>query len=457
MTRTKLIATLGPSSKDYETINNMVKLGVDAFRLNFSHGTLEEKKILIRYVRDISSKNNIYIPIIADLQGPVIRIFTDSDIKIIEGRNYRFSYKKGPIRIMDEKIFSNVNIGDILLVDDGKIRFKVIGRDKEHIDAKALINGILHNRKKIFIKDKFISYEALTDKDIKDLSFAIRNRVEYIALSMVNSSDDIKILREKVDELGGSQWILAKIESPGGVDNVNDIAKVSDGLMVARGDLGQYYPLEKIPILQKKIVYEGNKRGKITIVATQILESMLNNQVPTRAEVTDIFNSVEERVDAILLTGETAIGKYPIEAVKWASKILSEADNLNVSEVLYYKEDFIENLFDKFARGVIYISHIINGKIIGFTKGGNTARRLSRYRPKIFIYVVTQNRDVASKINLLYSIKPILVEENYGYWELLKYGRDKLYREGFLRKGDIVIYTVGMRPEATDMVKVETI
>jgi len=457
MTRTKLIATLGPSSKDYETINNMVKLGVDAFRLNFSHGTLEEKKILIRYVRDISSKNNTYIPIIADLQGPVVRIFTDSDIEVIEGRNYRFSYKKGYIRIMDEKIFLNVDIGDILLVDDGKIRFKVIRRDKEHIDAKALVNGILHNKKKIFIKDKFISHEALTDKDINDLSFAIKNKVEYIALSMVNSPDDIKILREKVDELGGSQWILAKIESPGGVDNVNEIAQVSDGLMVARGDLGQYYPLEKIPILQKKIVYEGNKRGKITIVATQILESMLNNQVPTRAEVTDIFNSVGERVDAILLTGETAIGKYPIEAVKWASKVLSEADNLHVSEVLYYKEDFIESIFDKFARGVIYISHIINGKIIGFTKGGNTARRLSRYRPKTFIYVVTQNRDVAGKINLLYSIKPILVEENYGYWELLKYGRDKLYKEGFLRKGDIVIYTVGMRPEATDMVKVETI
>jgi len=457
MTRTKLIATLGPSSKDYETINNMVKLGVDAFRLNFSHGTLEEKKILIRYVRDISSKNNTYIPIIADLQGPVVRIFTDNDIEIIEGRNYRFSYKKGYIRIMDEKIFLNVDIGDILLVDDGKIRFKVIRRDKEHIDAKALVNGILHNKKKIFIKDKFISHEALTDKDINDLSFAIKNKVEYIALSMVNSPDDIKILREKVDELGGSQWILAKIESPGGVDNVNEIAQVSDGLMVARGDLGQYYPLEKIPILQKKIVYEGNKRGKITIVATQILESMLNNQVPTRAEVTDIFNSVGERVDAILLTGETAIGKYPIEAVKWASKVLSEADNLHVSEVLYYKEDFIESIFDKFARGVIYISHIINGKIIGFTKGGNTARRLSRYRPKTFIYVVTQNRDVAGKINLLYSIKPILVEENYGYWELLKYGRDKLYKEGFLRKGDIVIYTVGMRPEATDMVKVETI
>ena len=457
MTRTKLIATLGPSSKDYETINNMVKLGVDAFRLNFSHGTLEEKKILIRYVRDISSKNNTYIPIIADLQGPVVRIFTDSDIEVIEGRNYRFSYKKGYIRIMDEKIFLNVDIGDILLVDDGKIRFKVIRRDKEHIDAKALVNGILHNKKKIFIKDKFISHEALTDKDINDLSFAIKNKVEYIALSMVNSPDDIKILREKVDELGGGQWILAKIESPGGVDNVNEIAQVSDGLMVARGDLGQYYPLEKIPILQKKIVYEGNKRGKITIVATQILESMLNNQVPTRAEVTDIFNSVGERVDAILLTGETAIGKYPIEAVKWASKVLSEADNLHVSEVLYYKEDFIESIFDKFARGVIYISHIINGKIIGFTKGGNTARRLSRYRPKTFIYVVTQNRDVAGKINLLYSIKPILVEENYGYWELLKYGRDKLYKEGFLRKGDIVIYTVGMRPEATDMVKVETI
>jgi pyruvate kinase len=305
------------------------------------------------------------------------------------------------------------------------------------------------------IKGKEIVDTPLTEKDIRDLEFSLKHNIEYIALSMVRTGDDIKILKEKIEEFGGDPWILAKIENPSGVENISEIAGEADGVIVARGDLGQYYPLERIPSLQQSITYEGNRRGKITVIATQILESMRRNERPTRAEVTDVFKSVEEKVDAIMLTGETAIGRYPVEAVEWASKILEEADTRFNEETIFYNRDFEETLFDKFARGAIYMSHLLEGKIIGYTKRGNTARRLARYRPKSMVYMVTQNEVVASKISLLYGVKAIYEEAGEDYHDILERALSKLRKEGVIKEGDIVIFTVGVRPESTDMLRIE--
>ncbi len=457
MRRTKLIATIGPASMSREKIFEMVRKGVDAYRLNFSHGTSEEKKVIIRYIREAASKYGKRIPIMADLQGPVIRIWTEHPVNIERGKKYRIDLKKGVISIPNKSFFKNVSVGDVLLVDDGKLLFKTIEVHDDHIYVTASVDGTLETNKKVLIKGKEIIGEPLTDKDLADLKFSLDMGVEYIALSMVRTGDDIGILREHVEKLGGDPWLIAKVENPSGVENIIDIVEMADGVMVARGDLGQYYPLEKIPTLQKSITYEGNKRGKITIVATQILESMRTSETPTRAEVTDVFKSVEERVDAILLTGETAIGRYPIEVVEWASKILEEADNQLHREIMYYNDDFKETLFDKFARGVIYVAHLLNGVIIGYTKKGNTARRLARYRPKRELYIVTHDEGIGNKISLLYGAKPILVKQEKDYHEIFEGTVDKLMREGVIKKGDIVIFTVGVRPDSTDMLRIEIV
>lgn len=442
---------------DETVINMLIKLGVDAFRLNFSHGSHREKNTIIKLIRALTRKHDLYIPIIGDLQGPVIRMRVERDVPIVEGKTYVFSYEKGLINVPSRDFYNIVDVGDILLVDDGKLIFKVIDRGDEEINVNALRGGVLHDRKKIFIKGKNVRESPLTPKDIEDLKFCINHGIEYIALSMASSPEDIKVLRDEIGEYGGDQWIIAKIENPLGVKNARKICEVSEGIMIARGDLGQYFPLEKIPEIQRKIIYEGNRRGRITIIATQILESMLENDTPTRAEVTDIFNSVSEKVDAILLTSETAIGKNPVLTVEWAIRILSEADKRYSDEILYYRNDFIEDIFDKFARGVIYLSHLINGNIIGFTKRGNTARRLARYRPKKRIYIAVQDRILANKLNILYSINPILINKRDDYWKVLEYAKEYLIRRKIIGKGDILIYTIGVRPETTDMIKVETI
>lgn len=457
MRRTKLIATIGPSSNRSITIRKMLLKGVDVFRLNFSHGTLAEKKKIIGNIRKIAGSLRKYIPIVADLQGPVIRVKCSGPIDIKKGGRYVLSYNKGDMRVGSSSFFKNVDKNDILLVDDGKLIFEVIGTSTNSIEVISHIDGVLYSDKKILIKNKEFREKSLTEKDVKDLNFAIKNKLEYIALSMVKSGENISELKEYLLEKDCEAWILAKIETPSGVKNIREIVEECDGVIVARGDLGQYYPLEKIPILQKKIVYEGNRLGKITVVATQILESMRDNETPTRAEITDIFNSVEENVDAIMLTGETAIGRYPVEVVGWARSILEEADREYSSEMIYYKDDLKENTYDKFARGAIYISHILNGKIVGFTKKGNTARRLSRYRPKKDIFIATYDPAIARKINLLYGINPIVTEKSRDYWETIRELTDKLKREKLLYEGEIIIFTVGLRKESTDMLKIEVI
>ncbi len=458
MRRTKIIVTIGPSSSKKVVIRKMISKGADAVRLNFSHGTLQEKKDIILKIREEASNLKKHIPIIADLQGPVIRIYTSPESLVVK-KEEKIEIKKGrgKIKVNNTEFFENVEVNDILLVDDGKLVFKVIKKDNGILKVVSQVDGILYSRKKVLIKDKEISSAPLTDKDVKDLEFAVKNRVEYIALSMVKSDKDIIMLKSYLSNLRDRPWILAKIETPSGVKNIKKISEECDGVIVARGDLGQYYPLQQIPIIQKKIIEEGNKRGKITVVATQILESMRENETPTRAEITDIFNSVEEKVDAIMLTGETAIGKYPVDVVSWASSILEEADKEYLSEIMYYKKDFHENIYDKFARGVIYISHILDSKILGFTKKGNTARRLARYRPKKEVFIATYDPLISNKINLLYAVNPLLSEEREDYWNTLSEAMKELREKRILKKGDIVIFTVGIREESTDMLKIETV
>ena len=459
MRRTKIIATIGPSSSDKQVIKAMVKAGADALRINFAHGDHRLFKRIVEWIRQIEEETGQYIPIIGDIQTKVIRVKNSKNIEILKGRRYIISKDEGII-VDEDGFYSNIDAGDHILLDDGLIEMKVekIDEKKQRIYVTSLVNGVLKPNKKIIIKGKTGGGELLTDKDIADLKFSIENQLEYIAISMVRGKEDLKKVKGIVEDLGGEPWIISKIEHPQSLERLDEITKESDGLLVARGDLGQHIDLEEIPVAQKEIIETGSRYGKITILATQLLESMINSETPTRAEVTDLFNAVEEGVDAIMLTGETAIGRYPVETIRWADRILSFVDSyLEGRRAIHYKPDFIETLYDKFARGVIYISNILEGRIVGFTKGGNTARRLSRYKPNRPLWIATTRQYIARKINILYGIKPIYTENHEDIMKILIKTKDKLLEQGILQHGDIVIYVIGMRKETTDVMRFEII
>lgn len=453
------MATIGPSSEDKKILRKMVENGADAFRINFAHGDHNIFKRYVKWVREIEKELNKYIPIMGDIQTKVVRIKLDRDIRIKRNNKYKISTREGII--VDEKgFYENIEEGDHILLDDGLIEMRVdkVNRKEYVLEVISMVNGILKPNKKIIVKGKSSTGEILTDKDIKDIEFSIENELEFMAISMVRDRNDVEEVKKIIEEFGGNPWIISKIEHPAALNELDEITEASDGLLVARGDLGQHIELEKIPVIQKKIIDTGSKHGKITILATQLLESMMHNETPTRAEVTDIFNAVEEGVDAIMLTGETAVGNYPIETVNWASKILEYVDMyLEKRRPLYYRSGFRESLYDKFARGIIYISNLLNGRIVGYTKQGNTARRLSRYKPNIPIWINASTENIARKINILYGITPVYETDSRDIMETLQRVKNRLYKAGELTKGDIIIYVVGMRRETTDVMRFEII
>lgn len=459
MRRTKIIATVGPSSDKKEMLMGMIKRGADSLRINFAHGDHKIFRRYVEWIREIEKKLGKYIPIMGDIQTKVVRIKLDRDIEIKRNKVYKISTKEGII-VNEKSFYENIEEGNHILLDDGLIEMRVDSVDKNNYELRvtSLVNGVLRPNKKIIVKGKSSKGELLTDKDLMDIKFSVENNLELIAISMVRNGEDVERVREIVNELGGEPWIISKIEHPEALDKLDEITEESDGLLVARGDLGQHINLEEIPVIQRRIIDIGSKYGKITILATQILESMMRSETPTRAEVTDIFNAVEEGVDAIMLTGETAVGKYPVETIHWAAKILEYVDEyLMKRRSLHYKSDFIESLYDKFARGVIYISNLLNGRIVGYTKQGNTARRLSRYKPNIPIWINASSVDIARKINILYGITPVYEEGGKDIMETLQRVKERLRKSGELSKGDIVIYVVGMRREATDVMRFEII
>lgn len=447
MRRTKVIFTFGPSC---HTENKLAKLAhlADGIRLNFSHGNIESKRKVVKFIRKLEKDYNHHISIIGDLQGSSIRLGDIGEIKIVRGRKYTFGLKEGII-VPYKKVFDRIGVDDIVLVDDGRFRFRVTKVLNNSFIAIAEESGILSSRKTFLIKNKDIKLPSLTSKDINDLKFAINIGMDYIALSFVRSGNDVKKLNKYIKEFGGDQWVLAKIEHPAAIENIDNILSHADGIIVARGDLGLYYNLEEIPKLQKELVSKSVKMGKITILATQILESMRYSLQPTRSEVSDIYKAVEDGVDAVLLTGETAIGKYPVEAVSWAIKILEEADKYSISRF----EGEAETIYDKFAKGVLMMSEVIGGRLIGYSRDGNTARRISRYKPTHIVYIVTPRIEIARKINILYGIKSIVSEDDYE--GAFKYAVNYLKQQGILKAGDIIVYTLGIREKATDMVRVE--
>ena len=449
MRKSKILATLGPSSSSRDVIFQLIREGVDGIRLNFSHGDLKEKKELIRVVRDIEQEIGSPIPIIGDLQGPTVRLGEFKPLQLKRGTRFRVGLNEG-VPVKSEEFFKLIERGDFVLFEGGRIVCKVIEINGESAILEALVEGELRPKKTVAIHGKEYDLPPLTLKDEKDLEFCIKMNVEAIALSFVKKGDDIVSLKERIEELGGNSWVIAKIETRSAVNRINEIVREADGILVARGDLGAYFNLEEIPSIQKLLIERAAEYGKPSIVATQLLDSMIENPMPTRAEVMDVYTAIRMGADALLLTGETAIGKYPIDAIRWLERIIRKAEE---SGAIARRHEPID-LFDRFAKGVVLMADSIDGKVVAYTKSGITARRISSFRPKNGLLAAAPSLEVARRISLLWGVYsaylPYLADKEDPSRDII----DEFKRTGLLKVGDIVVMTRGIKAGATDAVRI---
>ena len=458
MRRTKIIVTIGPATHNYEIIKTMISEGADAIRLNFSHGAHEEKKEIIKMVRDIEEELNKPIPIIGDLQGPVVRLGSFKPIelkkrmrcKLVKGDESDSS--KYEFAVPSKEIFSVVEVGDLILVAGGLMKLTVEEVESDQITCITLIDGTMEPHKTLIVKGKEIPLHPITEKDNIDMKFCIDNDVDYLMLSFIRRREHVVLFKDILRRFNARIRVIPKIETRSAVDNLEGILEVSDGILVARGDLGMYFPLEEIPNIQTLIVEKCLRSGVPVMVATQLLESMIDNPLPTRSEVVDVMTAVKCGVDGLLLSGETAIGKYPIEAVKWLRRIIESAEKT----ASYSVEMKAENIYDRFARGAGLLAESLGAKILAFTRSGSTALRLSRNRLRIPIYVVTNTIKMARFISILWGIRSFYVESK-DMEECIKIAMERLKSTGELSYGDIVVCIRGLRRGATDAVNIEII
>lgn len=455
--KTKVVCTIGPATNTYEKVKQLVGAGMNIMRINFSHGSFEAHKRVIDLARRLEEEEKIYIPILLDTKGPEIRchFFVDGSVEIIKDSIVRVSMKEvlGTQELFSvtyENLFEDINVGDAIKIDDGKLRLDVIAKDyeKREIVTKAFNSHFIKDRKGVNIPSARLHLPALSDIDKRDLDFGCNNGIDLIAASFVRNKKGVLEIKEYLKEIGHPDIpVIAKIENEEGVDNIQEILEAADGVMVARGDLGVEIPPEMVPIIQRKIIYECRKVGKPIITATQMLDSMQANPLPTRAEVSDVATAIRESSDAIMLSGETATGLYPIEAASMQTGIAR-----TIEEYLSY-EKFSNFAFDNsdksrsdaIANSVANTANLVGAKMIFcFSETGNSAKRIAKSRPKCPLVMVTFKRESALRIAPYFSIYPIVVPtlpqlmEEMEAFSLIK------AREFGLKPNDMVIITGGI-------------
>lgn len=452
--RTKIVATVGPACDTYEKLLELVKAGVNVFRLNFSHGTNENKIKIIENIRNINEKEPYNIAMIGDLQGPKLRIgdIENGQEEIHPGDILTFTNKKivgnkERIYISYPNFHNDVEPGETILIDDGKLEVKVKKILSNYdVQVEVTSGGILSSKKGINLPDTKISLPALTEKDLKDLDFIIKQELDWVALSFVRSVKDIMILREKLEHKKSKTKIIAKIEKPEALDNLRDIILESDGIMIARGDLGVELPVEKVPLLQKEIIRKCLHRAKPVIVATQMMESMIEYNKPNRSEITDVANAVLEGADAVMLSAETATGAHPTLVVKTMRKIIMEVEktdyNYNLEEELAPQSHSPSFLSDAICYNACKLAKDTQAEaLIGMTQSGYTAFMLSSYRPKSPLYIFTKERSLVNQLSLSWGVRAFYYSEEESIDDIIFDQIDILKERGFIRSGEVVVNT----------------
>ncbi|MBH45604.1 MAG: pyruvate kinase [Flavobacteriaceae bacterium] len=454
--KTKIIATLGPASDKEEIIEEMILSGVDVFRINFSHAEHEDVKKRIQSIRKISKKLNSNTSILADLQGPKLRIGeVESDIKVAPGDQISF-LNGDPFEGNKEKVFMNyenfsrdVKPGERILLDDGKLIFEVIATDKHsRVDAKVIQGGKLKSKKGVNLPNTKISLPALTKKDIIDAEIAIGEEVDWIALSFVRNSEDILDLRKMIEKQSGHKIpIIAKIEKPEGIENIDKIISYCDGLMVARGDLGVEIPPAEVPLVQKELVKLAKKARIPVIIATQMMESMIDSLTATRAEVNDVANSVMDGADAVMLSGETSVGEYPVEVIKSMSSIILSVENSELITVPQKPPNIrtVRFITKSICYHAVHIANDVQAKAIcTLTKSGYTAFQVSALRPHSFILVFTSNKRILTQLNLIWGVKAFFYDSFESTDKTVEQINDIASKMEYVKKGDLLVNLTAM-------------
>jgi pyruvate kinase len=465
--KTKIVATIGPATSDPEVLRELILAGATTLRLNFSHGTYDDHLKNIRSIRQVSYELNRPVAILQDLQGPKIRLgkFENGAIDLKKGDPFTLTSR--PMAgtqemswITYEPLAQEVPEGSTILLDDGKVEMTVDRVDKAAGDlhCTVVVGGILSNNKGVNFPGVYLSVKALTDKDRQDLMFGLDQGVDWVALSFVRNPQDVIEIKELIASAGKSTPVIVKIEKHEAIEQMEEILSLSDGVMVARGDLGVELPAEDVPILQKRLIRTANRLGIPIITATQMLDSMVSNARPTRAEVSDIANAILDGTDAIMLSNETAVGKYPVEAVQTMATI---ACRIEQEPLTRENKTDSKSITNAISQAVGQIAQQLDASaIMTLTKTGATARNVSKFRPKTPILAVTPHMDVARQLQLVWGVKPILMLDLNNAWQTFQAAVSVAQEKGLVNEGDVIIQTAGTLQGvagSTDLVKVEVV
>ena len=470
MRKTKIICTIGPSSNNPETLRAMCRAGMNVARLNFSHGTLEDHKKNIDMLKAVRAELDIPLAILLDTKGPEYRIgtFTNGKVTLADGADFTFTTEdvegdETRVSVSYKNLAKELFAGDTILVNNGLISFKVVSTTDTEIRCTVTSGGEISNRKSMSFPGKVMKQTYLSEQDKRDIAFGVENDVDYIACSFVSTAQDMIDVKDLLSTLGSTDMgLIAKIENQAGVDNIDEICAECDGIMIGRGDMGVEIPFEEVPSIQKKLITECRMLGKRVITATEMLESMITNTRPTRAEISDVANAVFDGTSAIMLSGETAAGKHPVLVVETMSRIAEQAEkSVNYKKQFYDTSFRIKNSMDAVSHSVCGMSMDIDAKaIVVCSISGITARMVSRFRSPVSIIGLSVNEKTKNQLALSWGVDPVMCDV-YPSIEVLFYTAKKIAEKKLgLKKGDMIIITGGTRAGesgTTNTIRIETI
>jgi pyruvate kinase len=452
--RTKIVCTLGPASADEHTIRALIRAGMDVARLNFSHGSHEYHKGLIEKVRSAAAHENKQIAILQDLQGPKLRVglMEAGGVELTAGQTLRITakpLKEGNaecIHVSYPTLYQDVKVGGEILLDDGNLELAVTGFEDGDVLTEVIVGGFLSSRKGVNLPNILTTTPALTKKDLKDLEFGLAMKVDIIALSFVRDASDVRQLVDRIRAAEHQPMVVAKIEKPEALDCIDDIIAAAEGLMVARGDLGIEMKLSKVPAAQKRIISKSRRASKPVITATQMLESMIENARPTRAEVSDVANAVLDGSDALMLSGETAVGAHPVKVVEVMSRVIIEAEKvLFDQQITRIRSTGNPTVTEAISQTAYFMAHEVNAKaIVCLTSSGSTARFIARHRPHVPVYAFTDDKRILGQLALSWGTKGFYIPFQTDTDKGISQVHDVLKEQGLAESGDVVVITAGM-------------
>jgi pyruvate kinase len=461
--KTKIVATLGPATDTKEILTELASNGVNVFRINFSHADYEDVERKVKIIKEINKEKGYNVAILADLQGPKLRVgVMEDDVILEDGDTFTFTTvkcigTKEKAFMTYQRFPKDVKVGEAIMVDDGKLRFEVISTNKENeVVVKVIVGGPLRSKKGVNLPNTAISLPALTKKDMEDAVFAIGLGVDWFALSFVRTPEDLRMLRDLIAQHSDYRIpIIAKIEKPEAVANIDALIPYCDGLMVARGDLGVEIPMQDVPLIQKKLVRRAKRARIPVIIATQMMETMIDNPVPTRAEVNDVANSIMDGADAVMLSGETSVGKFPLRVIQKMSEIIKAVENSKMIKVPQEPPHIRTNRF--VTKSICYHAALMANDtdaaaICTLTNSGYTAFQISSWRPKTHVLAFSTDKRILGKLNLLWGVRAFYYDKNLSTDDTVVDINNIAKEKGFVTSGDIIINLASMPAEARGMV-----